>query len=332
MYATPYAIGLPFLIVVVLSLGLHALGRLLILSSPRRSRYLFAGTSWLPLRRTEGPLVGEEVDFATSGHLTLRGTLLTTQTESRKGTILFCHELNGTRSNILPYVDHLLESGFNVFAFDFRGHGQSDSGYRGQPTPWLTTSDIEDVRAAIEYLRSRSDIGGGDISVFGLGKGATVALCAAGSDPRVKSVVLDAPMPDNRLFDRNCWLSLVKSTRLSRRRISKFVSLFLKAVLYTITCPIVSVALAWRRFMLGLWCDCRFVNPWPMVRKVRQPIMIVHGHVDSVTRADQIQAFCDRMPIRPKLWLVPAVERNEQGTISEDCCRQVARFLSEHDA
>lgn len=327
VYATPYVIGLPFLIVVVISLGLHALGRLLILSPHRRSRYLFAETSWLPLRQVAETLSGEEVEFSSTGHITLRGIFLSARTASRKGTILFCHELNGTRSNIAPYVDNLLEGGFNVFAFDFRGHGRSDSGYRGQPTPWLSTSDIEDVRAAIDYLRTRSDVG--DLSVFGLGKGATVALCVAGSDSRVKSVVLDAPMPDNRLFDRNCWFALVKSTKLSRRRVSKFVSLFFKAVLYTVTCPIVSVVLAWRRFMLGLWCDCRFVNPWPMVKKVRQPIMIVHGHVDSITRADQIQAFCDRMPIRPKLWLTPASERDEQGTISEDCCRQVARFLEE---
>lgn len=330
MYSSLFhPIALPFWVAVIAFLGLHVLGRLFLLSSYRRTRYLYIGTPWLPLRSVSSPLSGEEVSFSSSGKLTLRGTFLAHRAEQGKGTIVFCHELNGNRSNIGPYVDNLTEAGFNVLAFDFRNHGESDSASHSLPTPWITTADLDDVKAAIRYLETRDDLGDGGIGVFGLGKGATVALCVAGCDSRIRSIVLDAPMPENRLFDKNCWEVLVKSVRLSRRSTSRFVSLLFRAVLYSLTCPLVSLVHAWRRFMLGLWYGCRFVNPWPLVKRVRQPIMIVHGHADSKTRSDQIQAFCDRMPVRPRLWLISAGDREGWGRVSDDCCRQVARFFAE---
>jgi pimeloyl-ACP methyl ester carboxylesterase len=221
--------------------------------------------------------------------------------------------------------------------FDFRNHGKSDSDFHIQPMPWITTTDLDDVKAAIGYLRSRTETDSQGVSIFGLGKGANIALCATGSDERVRSVVLDTPMPENRLFHRNCREMFVKSirrqsTRISRRQVVRIISLFFRTLIYSIMCPFVSFVYAWRRFILGHWYGCRFVNPWPLVKNVRQPIMIVHGHIDTVTRADQIQAFCDRMAVRPKLWLVSAKNRDQFGSISEDCSRQVARFFEEATA
>jgi hypothetical protein len=60
--------------------------------------------------------------------------------------------------------------------------------------------------------------------------------------------------------------------------------------------------------------------------------MIVHGHIDTIIRADQIQAFCDRLAVRPKLWLVSAKDRDQFGSISDDCSCQVARFSEEATA
>lgn len=279
------------------------------------------------------PLSGEDVRFESTGKITLRGKFLSKKNEQDNGTIIFCHELNGTSLNIGPYVKSLTESGFNILTFDFRNHGSSDSSHYGQPSPWVTTTDLDDVKSAVSYLRSRQDIDPNEIGVFGLGKGATVALCLAGLDNKVKSVVLDAPMAESRLFQRDCWQALVKSTQLSRRSGSKFFSLFLKAVLYSISCPFVALALAWKRFVLGLWFNCRFVNPWPLVKNICQPVMIVHGYADTNVRPDQIQAFCDRMPIRPKLWFATNENRTEERLpivpISEDCCRKVTQFLQE---
>lgn len=327
------AVGLPFLIVALLALALHGLSRFLILSRHRRSCYLFGDMPWLPLRNSLEPLSGEDVQFESTEKITLRGKFLPKTGERDNGTILFCHELNGSCLNIGPYVKSLTESGFNILTFDFRNHGSSDSSHYRQSSPWVTTSDLDDAKAAIDYLCTQRNVDPNEIGVFGLGKGATVALCLAGLDDKVKSVVLDAPMAESRLFQRDCWQALVKSTRLSRRSGSKFFSLFMKAVLYSVSCPFVALALAWKRFILGLWFDCRFVNSWSIIKNVRQPIMIVHGYADSNVRPNQIQAFCDRMPTRPTLWFAAnekvSTDRFPATPIPEDCCQKVARFLQE---
>ncbi len=327
--ASYLSIAAPFLVLLVISIVLHLLNRVFLLSSSARSRRLFAETPWLPLRFNNSCPGGEEVAFETPGKITLRGTYFRTPHAISKGAVLFCHELNGTRANVAPYLQQLLDSGFDLLTFDFRNHGQSDQTAHGHPTPWMTTCDWEDVNAAVRYLEARLE-SSKSISVFGLGKGATIALCVAGSNPRVQSVVLDAPIPENRLFEKNCWDLFAKALRSSRRSFALTFSLFFRAVLYSIACPFVAAICAWQRFMLGRWCGCRFINPWPFVRNVRQPMMIIHGHADSQTRADQIQAFCEHLPFRPKLWIVSAASREGLGRINAECSHQVANFFAEH--
>ncbi len=327
-----FPIGIALLAIGALSLVLHLLGRFFLISSHRRRACLFSETPWLPLRHGVADWPEQEIEFPTAGKLVLRGhflPFLPQTTTFHQGTILFFHELNGNRKNIEPFTQSLRAAGFDIFSFDFRNHGTSDSVSHSMPTPWITSADMEDATAALKYVLSRSDVDKNKISVFGLGKGATVALCLAGSDSKIKSLVLDAPIPENRLFAKNCWDILVKSTRLSRRRFSKFSTLFFRAVLYSAACPILTLGYAWRRKMLGLWFGCHFINPWPLVKKVHQPMMIVHGQADSMTRAAQIQAFCDRMAIRPKLWLAPAALRGNQAALTEDCSQKMTRFLTE---
>lgn len=330
MYATLlYTVGFSFLIALTATFGLHLLGRLLFLSSHRRTRKLFADTPWLPLRSVTGTLPGENVEFQSSGKVTLRGTFLSHRGAHRKGTVLFCHELNGTRESVAPYADHLLQAGFDILAFDLRNHGKSDFQRHALPTPWVTTADMDDIRAAVDYLESRGGTEPGELGIFGFGKGATLALCAAGSDSRIRSVVLDAPVKETKLFSKNCRDILRKSMKLSRRRTSRFFTLFSKALLYTVACPVLSIAEAWHRFMLGIWFGCRFVNPWAFAKKVHQPMLIVHGHIDSAVRPDHVQALCNRMADRPKLWLIPEKNRSHDGTVHETCSRQVTRFFEE---
>ncbi len=286
------------------------------------------------MRFSTEPLIGEEVEFQSRDHTTLRGVVLRHKSTEHKGSVLFCHELNGTRLSVSPYVNNLAEAGFDVFTFDFRNHGKSDFTFLGQPTPWVTSTDMEDVQAAIDFLVSRSNAAqpaadSEKIGIFGFGKGAAVALCAAGSDERVNSVVLDAPMAESALFDINCRELLSKAMRLSRRRSSRFLSFVGRAILYSLACPVISVVYAWRRFVIGMWFGCRFIDPRSYAKKVQQPVMVVHSNADASVRADQIQAFCHRMAQRPQLWFVSDKERVQGSGVPDSCARQVARFFTE---
>ncbi|MDR1478923.1 MAG: alpha/beta hydrolase [Planctomycetaceae bacterium] len=374
---------LPAFIIFVVTLLLHFAGWVLIFSPRVRACHLFSDTSWLPLRHSEELPDGDEVEFLSADGVTLRGLFVVAQNKIKRGTILFCHELNGNRSNIAPYVEALTLEGFNIFTFDFRNHGKSDFCVKDYHVPWLTAADMFDVNAAIEYVCLRENCNdnsrtnnadktndwtenkndetkirsscfeiseteraiatsqnGYGIRIFGLGKGATVALCAAGSDTRVKSLVLDTPTAENQLFNKNCWQALVKSVRLSSRRRSMDFSillLFCQAVLYSIKQPVSSIYHSWRRYILGIWYDCSFVNVEPIIKNVRQPIMIVHGNSETKIRPHQIRAFCERMPQRPKLWMTTTPQKYNKNTqknngikiISDNCRKSVADFFSE---
>jgi fermentation-respiration switch protein FrsA (DUF1100 family) len=116
-----------------------------------------------------------------------------------KGTILICH---GGLENISMLAEQdlwLIDAGYNVFIFDYRGYGKS------QGTP-----DIEgvllDTEAALEWvvfklLRAKQD----GIIVFGKSLGGAIAVYAVAKShykDRVKALILDSTFSSYREFAR----------------------------------------------------------------------------------------------------------------------------------
>ena len=66
--------------------------------------------------------------FTTDDGLSTRGKLPRGPADpTQAGVLVFCHEYLSDRWSYQPYVDHLRDLGFDVFTFDFRNHGASDS-------------------------------------------------------------------------------------------------------------------------------------------------------------------------------------------------------------
>ena len=267
---------------------------------------MFGSTPWLPIRRKEERQDGENVEFSTKDGALLKGTYFASKSSVPQGVIVYCHEFNGSRWGISSHVDFFNNSGFDVFSFDMRNHGESRITHEHIPTPWVTKNDLADVHAAIDYVSHRhQSLDHFHIGLFGISKGATVAACVAGLDSRVSSVVLDSPAPEGRLFERNCWTTLTKVRRRWGTIFSrKYAVLFFKAVLFSVACPFYMLITAWWRWILGYWCGCRFVSTRLLVRLAWQPIFIIHGNKDAFCRVDQIHAFCHRMHRRPSVWVV----------------------------
>ena len=142
---------------------------------------------------------GQSVEIPTDDGIRLRGTYLHSLTSHRKGVIAFCHELNGNRWSCVPYVEDLRRRGYDIFTFDFRNHGTSGRADGYDPLPWVTSFDLADVRAVIDYLTSRHDAFDDGIGLLGVSKGGTVALCATAYDPRVKTLIVDGACPTERM-------------------------------------------------------------------------------------------------------------------------------------
>jgi len=84
-------------------------------------------------------------------------------------TILFCHGNAENISHRLDYIDSLLNSGFQVFIFDYQGYGQSS----GKPSE---RGIYQDGLAAYDHLVEKEGITPDQIIVFGHSLGAAVAI------------------------------------------------------------------------------------------------------------------------------------------------------------
>lgn len=321
------------LVIAAVHIILQIAGKVLFTSFGSRARRLYASSPWLPLRETAPSSDGEDIVFKTKDDQSLFGTWFTHSGESSRGVILYCHELNGNRLSAGCSIDRLSRAGFDVFTIDFRYHGQSRTNPGSRPTPWVSKSDIEDVKAAIDYIYTRDDFPKNrNIGLFGLSKGATIALATAANDSRVKAIVLDSPTPQGRLFTQNCWESLFKKRRYISTYFSfRYFRLFLKAALFALVCPFLAIHASWQRLILGFWCDCRFINTSAIARQIDLPVMVIHGTEDPFCQSEHIRAFCSRLPQKASLWLVPNTEHGVAAhTAAEEYDNRLIDFFAKN--
>jgi hypothetical protein len=115
----------------------------------------------------------EDVFFETSDGVKLNAWFFPAETNSPRGQLAFliCHGNGGNISYELGLYRALLETGANVFAFDYRGYGLS----QGKPSEEGTYLDAQ---AAYRWLRQKG-FAGKNIIVYGesLGGGIASELC-----------------------------------------------------------------------------------------------------------------------------------------------------------
>ena len=90
----------------------------------------------------------EQVRFPTSDGLMLFGCYLKTP-KPRRGVILFGLEFGSNCWSCWPYVEHLVDNGFDVFAFESRNQGGSDSCPGYEPMQWVTNHEVRDTESAL---------------------------------------------------------------------------------------------------------------------------------------------------------------------------------------
>jgi pimeloyl-ACP methyl ester carboxylesterase len=107
-------------------------------------------------------------------------------------TVIVCHGYLSQRADVLTLVTALQDSQFNVFLFDFSGHGTSlgitSLGYR----------ERQELRSAIQTLSARDDIDPKHFGLWGVDLGGYVALEEATADPRISALIVDDAYSDPR--------------------------------------------------------------------------------------------------------------------------------------
>jgi pimeloyl-ACP methyl ester carboxylesterase len=104
-------------------------------------------------------------------------------------TILFLHDGHGSLSDTVQQLQTLHSLGINLFAFDYRGFGQSENIH---PSEQRVYSDAD---AAWTYLTDIRHIDPKSIVLYGTGLGATIAAEAALRHPESQALILENPAP-----------------------------------------------------------------------------------------------------------------------------------------
>jgi pimeloyl-ACP methyl ester carboxylesterase len=182
----------------------------------------------------------------------------TFQPLEQPATILVLHGYGMMKESMAPWAFVLAQAGFRVVALDLRGHGQS-TGERIAFGKYETT----DLRQALDYLMAHG-LCDERVGVLGLSYGATLALNWAARDPRVRTVVAIAPY--NQPDDAIARFAEMEKVPIPQRMVRSAAA------------------------SAGSKLDLKW-NEWSAetaMRRLRQPVLLVGGGKDPVSRPEDI--------------------------------------------
>ena len=154
------------------------------------------GSSFFYQTREHAPVPGldnvvrQDVRFESEDGVPLHGWLLTPRGRIPRGTILFLYGLSENISTHGQSVLWLVDAGYRVFAFDYRGYGMSGGDALDIP------GVHRDARAALSNVLSLPGVSPERLVVFGQSLGAAVAVhtvATAVLERRPCALILDSP-------------------------------------------------------------------------------------------------------------------------------------------
>jgi len=302
-----------------LLIGLFVLWLLVNLAAMAVICFLF-----MTLPAPEGPvdgrhLAGEKVRFPTADGTRLAGTFVPARGRPQAPCIIFGHPFGADRHAAAHAAGFLVEEGFHLFAFDFRGHGESPSDDGDRPERWVTWREREDLLAAVAYCADRPETAGGVIGLFGLSRGANAALCGAGAHPAVRAVAAESAFSTRELLKWHV-----------KKRAPIYVNI--PWLWDRIPDPLFGFITDLSLGALRLLLRRRYLSVERAVASLNgRPCLFIHGERDSY-----IDLFLARRLFaeagEPKaLWVVQGARHNEGLVVAPDDYRErVVGFFREH--
>jgi len=101
-------------------------------------------------------------------------------------TVVLCHGYGSSRSELLTLATSIQDRQYNVFIFDFAGHGTN----KGFTT--LGFQEARELKAALDGLAQRDDVNKNSFAIWGTNLGAYAALAVAEKTPTVRALILES--------------------------------------------------------------------------------------------------------------------------------------------
>ncbi len=266
-------------------------------------------------------LVGEERDFYATDGVRLRGIFLHPTASQRRGIVVFAPEFKNDRRSCARYCRPLITAGYDVFSFDFRGHGLSASEDGYVPRNWASDRELADMMGAIGYVEQWLEEQGRpiEIGLFGISRGAGTAILASAQCASVKAIVVDGAFSSDSTLEHfmKRWAKIFARVR----------------VVYENHPPEF-----WRflRWCLLATCRFKFKCVYPSVRKVLtrmvpRPMLFIHGERDSYIPVEQSRLLY-ALSAQPKyLWTVPDAKHNQSVAVRpKEYARRTVEFFDRY--
>lgn len=236
----------------------------------------------LRVRRTEEPVYAppnsSSVQITAEDGSVLRGTFF----PQSERCVLVLHGIGDSRLGAAGFEPELHKAGFAVLTPDARGHGSS-----GGDLITYGVLEQDDVRRWSAWMRRE----GGCHKVFGLGEslgGASLIMAAAGTE------AFDAIVAE-------CSYSDLSSIAAYRVGLLTGGPRWLRSAA---AWPLVWSATLYTRLRYGI--DLRRASPVEAVRRLRTPLLLIHGLADNRTPPEHSTRILQSAPPGvARLWEIP---------------------------
>jgi pimeloyl-ACP methyl ester carboxylesterase len=261
----------------------------------------------------------EDVRFPTPDGITLCGCYLKTHAQHRRGVILFGLEYGSNRWSCVAYSQCLRDAGYDIFAFEPRGQGDSDPWPGYEPLQWVTEHEIRDLLASLAYLSARPDADPRGVGLFAISKGATAGIIAAAADARVRCFVTDGMFAtySTMVPYMRKWVALYSHHYWIQRRLPDW-------------CFGIFATAALRRLhkITGL----NFPSLERALPKLTaRPLLMIHGGADTYIKPEMAKALFDLAGGPREFWLVDGARHNQSLQVANgEYQKRVVEFFERH--
>jgi uncharacterized protein len=200
--------------------------------------------------------------FSRDEQTTLRGVFL--KPENPIGTVIVCHGVGANHSDIEVVHQVLYDAGFQVFTFDFRGHGLSDG-----HTITYGLNERMDVLGAYDACLGRNDDDPNRLFALGVSMGGASLALALPEMPQVKAAVLDSAFADLTMMVEHQFRFLPQSLRRIVTQVAR--------------------AFSW----VETGADINELAPARALSQLTIPILIIHGDADRIVPVDHANILRD---------------------------------------
>ncbi len=234
----------------------------------------------------------------------LVGVLHHVGNDGRGGAVILCHGMESDKQSekLIYLARQLALRGILTLRFDFSYVGESSGKFEN-----ITYSgEVEDLRAAYKFMQERAGV---KIGIFGSSMGGTVALMFAAGEPQVAVLATLAAPLHPELFPRRV-LSPAGLERWRRRGFTTYNG---------------------QRLNLTLLHDLENIDVPGAARRVRCPVLVLHGAADEVVPPAEAHELHDCLPHAKQLSMLKNGDhRLSDPIIMRRAMHEALDWLTEH--